>query len=248
MKKIFILLASIIFLQDFHGQHLIVEYLSIKKSAEQNYTTFLIDGAEGIFNINVFHKTYSDYNELLKDDEFLRSSIYVSSLKKVADNIFLGTVFFKKNAVFYKDIIKPIEWKIKTEFKEVLGYKCRLAIGTFRGREYKAWYAEEIPISEGPWKLGGLPGLILSAETAGFSFEALKINMNSEVNIPEKYIKMYSQNAAFIDYKTFIQLENEYYKEVRDIQIANLPKNIVLSGTPPIRSELIEREFEWEEN
>lgn len=32
----------------------------------------------------------------------------------------------------------------------------------FRGRNYEAWYAPEIAVSAGPWKFGGLPGLILA--------------------------------------------------------------------------------------
>jgi GLPGLI family protein len=45
----------------------------------------------------------------------------------------------------------------------ILSYPCRKAVCRFRGREWTAWYTPEIPRSEGPWKLHGLPGLILKA-------------------------------------------------------------------------------------
>ena len=46
----------------------------------------------------------------------------------------------------------------------VLGYDCHKATAKFRGRTWTVWYAEDIPLSIGPWKLGGLPGLILKAK------------------------------------------------------------------------------------
>lgn len=56
----------------------------------------------------------------------------------------------------------------------VLGYTCRMAKTTFLGREWSAWYAEDIPLDNGPWLLRGLPGLILRAYTADglFRFDA----------------------------------------------------------------------------
>ena len=62
-----------------------------------------------------------------------------------------------------KDDWVNIAWKIKDEYKNVSGFKCRKATGSFRGRDYTAWFAPEIPVPYGPWKLFGLPGLIVAA-------------------------------------------------------------------------------------
>lgn len=55
------------------------------------------------------------------------------------------------------------QWTLYPDTATVLSYTCRKATCHFRGRDYVAWYTEEIPKSEGPWKLQGLPGLILKA-------------------------------------------------------------------------------------
>lgn len=55
------------------------------------------------------------------------------------------------------------QWTLYPDTTTVLSYTCRKATCHFRGRDYVAWYTEEIPKSEGPWKLQGLPGLILKA-------------------------------------------------------------------------------------
>ncbi len=63
--------------------------------------------------------------------------------------------------------LKLPEWKIIADStKTILGYSCHLATAIYKGRKWSAWYAEDIPLSEGPWKLCGLPGLILSAYDA----------------------------------------------------------------------------------
>lgn len=55
------------------------------------------------------------------------------------------------------------EWTLLPDTATVLTYLCRKATCRFRGRDYEAWYTPEISRSEGPWKLQGLPGLILKA-------------------------------------------------------------------------------------
>lgn len=53
-------------------------------------------------------------------------------------------------------------WIVHREKKNILGYTCQKATSTFRGRTWTAWFTNEIPVSDGPWKFCGLPGLILS--------------------------------------------------------------------------------------
>ncbi len=56
-----------------------------------------------------------------------------------------------------------IEWQLIDETKKIGGLTAFKAIGKFRGRDYTAWYVREIPLPYGPWKLQGLPGLIVEA-------------------------------------------------------------------------------------
>lgn len=59
------------------------------------------------------------------------------------------------------------EWEIMNDSTTIiLGYECIKATSTWRGRTWNAWFSPEIPIDNGPWKLCGLPGLILAAEDA----------------------------------------------------------------------------------
>lgn len=60
-----------------------------------------------------------------------------------------------------EEALERPEWTLLPDTANLLSYTCRKATCHFRGRDYEAWYAPEIPRSEGPWKLQGLPGLIL---------------------------------------------------------------------------------------
>ncbi len=66
----------------------------------------------------------------------------------------------KKN-IPIADSLFPFQWHFTSQTKKIESYTCSKAICIWRGRAFSAWFTEEIPISEGPWKFGGLPGLIL---------------------------------------------------------------------------------------
>jgi len=55
-----------------------------------------------------------------------------------------------------------IQWKLDLQKDSViLGFTCQKAYTSYAGRNYVAWYSPQIPISDGPYKFNGLPGLIL---------------------------------------------------------------------------------------
>ncbi len=71
----------------------------------------------------------------------------------------------------YSDSVPTLEWSFCDEATDsIMGYDCRKATVEFAGRNYTAWFTPEIPLPFGPYKFGGLPGLILKIEDAERQF------------------------------------------------------------------------------
>jgi GLPGLI family protein len=83
--------------------------------------------------------------------------------KNYTDNtlIFTDERLILMGKIQYLEPINKQNWKIYNETQIIHGYKCQKATCTFRGRNYIAWFTHEIPVSDGPWKFTGLPGLII---------------------------------------------------------------------------------------
>lgn len=59
---------------------------------------------------------------------------------------------------------KNISWQIYSDSSmNINGITCQKAECNFGGRHWTVWFAPSIPISDGPYKFSGLPGLILRA-------------------------------------------------------------------------------------
>jgi len=102
------------------------------------------------------------------------------------------------------------KWQITSDTLTINTYKCNKAIATFSGREYVAWFSREIPISDGPYKFNGLPGLILKIydNKNQFTFE-----MQSFIK-KEKDIVLYEDVFTSIGKRQEVT-KQEYFKAIK---------------------------------
>jgi GLPGLI family protein len=70
------------------------------------------------------------------------------------------------NSYLVAEPLPVIAWQINSAVASFGGLHCQKATAHFKGRNYTAWFCPDLPSHGGPWKLSGLPGLILEAYDA----------------------------------------------------------------------------------
>jgi GLPGLI family protein len=95
---------------------------------------------------------------------------------------------------YKKEKLSEINWTITNETKIIEGFLCKKAVTELTKYgytiSYTAWYSEKIPVNDGPFEYGGLPGFILeiSAENLFIcKFVNFKYDENLKTNI--EYIR-----------------------------------------------------------
>ncbi|KMQ63838.1 hypothetical protein ACM40_03420 [Chryseobacterium sp. BLS98] len=71
---------------------------------------------------------------------------------------------------------RPLNWKMSSETTKIGDYKVQKATTDFAGRKWTAWFTTDLPYQDGPYKFGGLPGLIVKVEDdkGDYSFDLMK--------------------------------------------------------------------------
>ena len=70
------------------------------------------------------------------------------------------------NSYIINDVLPVINWHISGDKANFGELHCQKATCHFKGRDYTAWFCPDLPVRVGPWKLNGLPGVIVEAYDA----------------------------------------------------------------------------------
>lgn len=99
-----------------------------------------------------------------------------------------------------------LKWTISEDDRIINGFKCFMANTSFYGRDYTAWYTKEVPISDGPYKFWGLPGLIVHIYDSYKEFDFKLVSFNKSENAPG--LKLLKQTRT-------IEVTFEEFKELK---------------------------------
>ncbi len=90
---------------------------------------------------------------------------------------------------YYDEPYPDQQWALTQDTATISGYHCQRATCRFHGRNFEAWFTSEVPIKYGPWKFGGLPGLIVKVYDTDhlYTFECTKVERVRRPMVRSKY-------------------------------------------------------------
>lgn len=133
----------------------------------------------------------------------------------------------------YTEPFGEIDWNLTEETDTFAGYQVNAAVGSYGGREWKVWFTEEIPVPFGPWKLVGLPGLVLKAQDSE-NIHEFKLISFTKSSVP----MVQKKNPAEVktDRDKFIEMKNrtaqDPMKSINPESISNVTVLKARSGEP----------------
>ncbi len=177
----------------------------------------VFDGKSSVFTSNKGKKDIiqqvdeaSGQTDFWVEDEF-GDVVYKNFVDK---SMHLRQIVWQQPYISQESSMPRFEWTFDTAQRYIGKFLCRKATTSFRGRNFTAWFTPEIPISDGPWKFWGLPGLILEAkdEKGEYSFVA------ESINYPAKEVTTIiakPTDGIAVDFKTFQTADDLEFEKMR---------------------------------
>ena len=190
-------------------------------------------------------------NDAMNNGEFMRGKYPHKRLKTyIYKNYPEGRMTVTDGLILqdycYVDSLHAQTWTIGDSTREVLGYMCQQATADFRGRHWTAWFATDIPVSDGPWKLDGLPGLILEAYDEGQQHVFTAVGLERVKDEPIIFNRSFGDNQKF-EQTNRLEFLRSKKKSLMDFNgYIQMDTGIDLSQGKPqkvMRYDLLERDY-----
>lgn len=240
-----LLLSSITFAQS--KTTAIVEYKIFNNNDIPNtlFATVFVNNGITIYLPKYSTQFYNNY-----DQEAKRTKRIIADTDYLMIDHRRNEIFSFENLGFNKVIVKDdynnFKWDITEETKTIGNYQCIKATITYRGMDWIVWFAPEIALPYGPWKLHGLPGLIMEAydKEKTFTFSLEKIEYRKDAIFDKDFTRLVeTKNKKPIAKREFIEKQDEFE--------ANQDAEMMLSTSGIVKITKVSRggyelKYEWE--
>jgi GLPGLI family protein len=216
----------------------IVDFIEISNTSRSGkfYHQLVFDNNTSIFKQSKPFQSKNDFKDTQEgrsfrvDIPFSNNDLDIYKRNRGSDMVryrhnFSGVSLYVNDTISHK-------WELSNESKTILNYNCKKATTQFRGRTYDVWFTLDINYPYGPWKIFGLPGLILEVhdQQGGISFYAQRLEIKN--TLLDKIVKQphfQIKESEFSSFYQYCQERKEILKRNRKIIESKMPNGMRFS-------------------
>jgi GLPGLI family protein len=207
MKKYFFIIVLFLLAHKSYNQNYNIEYeYEDLNKFKCKANLYIKSNKESLFRVN-------DQREggITQDAEENMITVYNDKVSKIiystnAKSIVRLPLYTKE--IIYEDVSSKIKWTITKETKKIGKFTCQKAKINLNGRKYSIWFTPEIEIAFGPYKINGLPGLVveLYEETSKTKITLISIKKLDDSKDFENYKKyiLSKKVLSYTEYEVFL--------------------------------------------
>lgn len=146
--------------------------------------------------------------------------------------------------VKFKEDKNVFDWQLTADTATIANFFCQKATCLFGNRQWEAWFAPSIPVSDGPYKFCGLPGLILRVQDVQhyWNFELLSFTNTPFVFPKDALMGGNFNKAKVVKKRQYFEMLQGCYDNFMGMLLNNRQ-----SQTPPTAEDR-ERYAKWASN
>ncbi len=222
MKRLLLFFTTIITVISYaQTKRFIYEYKYKLDSTKEEYQK-----EEVVLDINPDNVKFYDYNFLAADSLNILHGNYNEGYTSMTEQVLLRKKNSFQNNNYLQIWMMPyyylmqtkdeMKWNICNETKVENGFNMQKATTDFGGRKWIAWFTQDIPISEGPYKFRGLPGLILKIEDDKHNFI---YTFSRNKNLPKTFDTKsfvenhYDMKPVLVTFPAWVKLKKDFYND-----------------------------------